>query len=73
MIYRIIFLCVMSVLVTNCGAGFNNLFTVGGISTAVASKNAYSIGYNAVDLGVQINSGKSIRVHVIDNIKEEDK
>tara|TARA_B100000287_G_scaffold150099_1_gene141894 strand:+ start:1249 stop:1470 length:222 start_codon:yes stop_codon:yes gene_type:complete len=73
MIYRIIFLCVIGTIVSNCSAGFNNLFTVGGISTAVASKNAYSIGYNAVDLGVQIQSGKPIRVHIIDNIKEEDK
>ena len=73
MIYRIIFLCVIGTIVSNCSAGFNNLFTVGGISTAVVNKNAYSIGYNAVDLGVQIQSGKPIMVHIIDNIKAEDK
>ena len=48
MIYRIIFLCVIGTIVSNCSAGFNNLFTVGGISTAVVNKNAYSIGYNAI-------------------------
>ena len=72
MIYRIIFLCVISLLVTNCGAGFNNLFTVGGISTTVASKNAYSIGYNTLDLGIQINSGKPIREHILESIKKKE-
>ena len=72
MLYRIIILCVALLFLNNCSASFTNLFTVGGISTAVASKNAYSIGYNTLDLGIQINSGKPIREHILESIKKKE-
>jgi hypothetical protein len=71
MIYRIIILCVALLFLNNCSATFTNLFTIGGVSTAVASKNAYSIGYSGVDLMIQIQTDKPIRDHVLDRINKK--
>jgi len=72
MIYRIIILCVALLFLNNCSATFTNLFTIGGVSTAVASKNAYSIGYSGVDLMIQISTDKPIREHLFESIKKEE-
>lgn len=72
MLYRIIILCVALLFLNNCSASFTNLFTIGGVSSAVASKNAYSIGYSGLDLGIQISSGKPIREHILESIKKEE-
>ena len=43
-----------------------------GIGTAVASKNSYSIAYNVVDIGVQVETGNSIKGHAYDSFIKQD-
>ena len=69
-----ILLILILLFTTGCSASFTILFSVGSIGTAVASKNSYSIAYNVVDIGVQEETGNSIKGHAYDSfIKQDEK
>ncbi|MAJ03148.1 MAG: hypothetical protein CMH03_00050 [Marinovum sp.] len=68
---RILIILIL-LLTTGCSASLTNLFSVGSIGTAVASKNSYSIAYNVVDIGVQVETGNSIKGHAFDSFKKEE-
>tara|TARA_B100001248_G_scaffold40600_1_gene26038 strand:- start:4767 stop:4994 length:228 start_codon:yes stop_codon:yes gene_type:complete len=67
-----ILLILILLFTTGCSASFTNLFSVGSIGTAVASKNSYSIAYNVVDIGVQVETGNSIKGHAYDSFIKQD-
>tara|TARA_B100000886_G_scaffold285533_1_gene209995 strand:- start:219 stop:464 length:246 start_codon:yes stop_codon:yes gene_type:complete len=67
------FLLIAILLLTaGCSASLTNLFSVGSVGTAVASKNSYSIAYNVVDIGVQLETGNSIKGHAYDSFIKRD-
>tara|TARA_Y100000389_G_C17464398_1_gene524311 strand:- start:1457 stop:1687 length:231 start_codon:yes stop_codon:yes gene_type:complete len=66
-------LIVLFTITTGCSANLSGLFTIGGMSSAVASKNSASMAYSALDLGVMATTDKNIREHALIKIEENKK
>ena len=66
-------LILLFVLTTGCSANLSSLFTVGGMTSAVASKNSASMAYSAFDLGVMATTDKNIREHALLKLEESKK
>ena len=66
-------LIVLFTITTGCSANISSLFTIGGMSSAVASKNSASMAYSALDLGVMATTDKNIREHALIKIEENKK
>ena len=69
---RLIGIISLFIFLTGCSGNFASFLQVGGTSVAIAQKNGYSIAYNAVDFGTQIQTGKNIRQHIFEPEEENE-
>jgi|TARA_B110000259_G_scaffold226_1_gene358 hypothetical protein len=70
---KYLLLLLLFTLTTGCGANLSGLFTLGGMGSAVASKNSVSIAYSTFDLGVMATTDKNIREHALIKLEEHKK
>ena len=63
---KLIILFIISIFISGC----SEFALLGSASSVVASQNAYSKAYGALDFGVVIKTKKDIKTHVYTNAKE---